>query len=329
MKVLVTGGGGFLGGAIVRQLLSRGDQVRSFARSDYPSLRKLGVDVVCGDLSDTAAVSNAIGGCDAVIHVAARAGIWGSRQQFWEPNVNGSQNVLDACRSHGIRRLVFTSSPSVVHGDGAIEGGDESLPYPERFLAPYPESKAEAERRILSANDDELTTVALRPHLIWGPHDPQFLPRLIEKSRTGKLALIGDGSNLVDTTYIEDAARAHLLALDRATPDAACAGKPYFITQGSPMPIRHILNGLLNAVGEPKVTRSIPSALAYPLGAALEVSFRMLGKQQEPPMTRFLAHQLSTAHWYDISAAQRDLDYAPAISIAEGLSQLRSWYQNE
>jgi len=202
VTVLVTGGGGFLGGAIVRQLLARGTEVRSFARGDYPGLRERGVDVRRGDLADAEQVLSAVEGCDAILHVAARAGVWGTWKQFWLPNVLGTRHIIEAARHHGVGRLVYTSSPSVVHGKGGIEGGDESLPYPPSYLANYPATKAEAERMVLAANDPELSTVALRPHLIWGPGDPQFLPRLVERSRAGKLAFVGDGNNRIDTTFI-------------------------------------------------------------------------------------------------------------------------------
>ena len=319
MRVLVSGGGGFLGGAIVRQLLARGIEVRSFARGNYPELLKQGVDVRKGDLADRAQVFAAVEGCDAIIHVAARAGVWGTWKQFWLPNVLGTRHIIEAARRHGVRRLVYTSSPSVVHGNGSIEGEDESLPYPSSYLANYPKTKAEAERMVLAANAPELSTVALRPHRLWGPGDSQFLPRLVDRSHAGRLAFIGDGNNKIDTTYIDDAARAHLLALDRVEPGASCAGQSYFITQSEPWPIRDVINGLLKAAGAPAVTRTVHPRLAYLMGALLEGGYRLFGSDSEPPMTRFVAHQLSTSHWYNISAARRDLSYEPSMSIREGL----------
>ncbi len=324
MTVLVTGGGGFLGGAIVRQLLARGTAVRSFARGDYPALREQGVDVRCGDLASREEVFSAVEGCDAVVHVAARAGVWGTWKQFWSPNVLGTRHILEAIQHHGVRKLVYTSSPSVVHGEGSIEGGNESLPYPSSYLANYPATKAEAERMVLAANGPELATVALRPHLIWGPGDPQFLPRLIARSNAGKLAFVGDGRNRIDTTYIEDGAIAHLLALDRLEPGASCAGRAYFITQGEPWPIRDVINGLLKASGAPEVTRTIRPWIAYLAGGLLETGYRLLGRSSEPPMTRFVAHQVSTSHWYDISAARRDLGYEPTFTIRDGMELLKA-----
>ena len=322
MKILVTGGGGFVGGAIVRQLRGRGDEVRTFSRGDYPELGALGAEVVRGDLSDAEAVARAVRGCDAVIHVAARPGVWGSWDSFYRPNVVGTENVIRACRDSGVSRLVYTSSPSAVHGGGSIEGADESLPYPEHFDAHYPATKAMAERLVLAANDEVLSTVALRPHLVWGPGDNHLLPRMVQRSRAGKLALIGDGSQLVDTTWVEDAATAHLLALDKVSPGAACAGRAYFLSQGEPWPLKDMMNGLLEAAGAPRVERCVPRWAAYTVGALLEGTYWLLRRTSEPPMTRWLAGQLGTSHWYDISAARRDLGYEPSVTIAEGLERL-------
>lgn len=320
--ILVTGGGGFLGGAVVRQLLARGDAVRSVQRSDVPALRALGVDVVQADLTDRDAVIRAARGCDAVVHVAAKAGIWGSYASYHGANVVGTQHVLDACRAGGIQRLVYTSTPSVVHSGGDVEGIDESAPVAAHFETAYPATKAMAERLVLAANGADLATVALRPHLIWGPNDPQLTARILERARAGRLRLVGGGTKLIDSVYIDNAAAAHLLALDRVRPGAACAGKAYFITQDAPMPQRDLVNGILAAAGLPPCTRSISPGIAYAAGALLELVWRVLRRDTEPLMTRFVARQLATAHWYDISAARRDLGYAPEITVAEGLARL-------
>ncbi len=322
MTILVTGGGGFLGGAVVRQLVARGDRVRSFSRGTYPELDRIGVETHQGDLADHHAVFEAVAGCRAVVHVAARPGIWGHRNDFWRPNVLGTRHVIEACLEHGVSRLVYTSSPSVVHGEGSIEGGDESIPYPSRYQTHYPETKAEAEKMVLAANGPDLSTVSLRPHLIWGPGDTQLLPRMVQRARSGRLAIIGDGTNRIDTTFVEDAAAAHLLALDRLEPGAACAGRAYFITQGEPWPLKKIFNGLLRAAGAPEVTRHVSARTAHGIGMVLEWIYTLLRIRSEPPMTRFLAHQLSTAHWYDIGAARRDLGFEPSRTIEEGLSIL-------
>jgi nucleoside-diphosphate-sugar epimerase len=321
--ILVTGGGGFLGGAVVRQLLARGEQVRSLQRSDVPGLRALGVEVVRGDLADAQAVLDAARGCEAIVHVAAKAGVWGSEDSYLRANVLGTQHVLDACRAHGIARLVHTSTPSVIHAGGDVEGVDETAPLATHFATAYPRTKAEAERRVLAANGPELATVVLRPHLIWGPDDPQLTARILARAQAGRLRLVGGGHKLVDSAYIDNAAHAHLLALDRVKPGAACAGKAYFITQGEPMPQRQLIDGILAAAGLPPCTRSVSPRLAYVLGATMELAWHALRREDEPLMTRFLARQLATAHWYDITAARRDLGYAPLVTVAEGLERLR------
>ncbi|HEY9844544.1 MAG: NAD-dependent epimerase/dehydratase family protein [Candidatus Sericytochromatia bacterium] len=323
MKIFVTGGGGFLGQAIVRQLLARGDQVVSYSRQAYPELQALGVEHRQGDLGERHRLIAAMKGCEAVMHVAAKAGIWGKPQEFYQANVLGTENVLAACQYLEIPRLLYTSSPSVVHpGHSGIEGANESIPYPEHFLAEYPRTKALAEKMVLTANGPSLATAALRPHLIWGPGDPHFVPRLVARARAGRLRLVGSGDPLVDTVYIDNAAESHLLALDALAPGSPVAGKAYFITQGEPVTISRFLNGIVQAAGLPPVTRRIPAGVALLVGGVMEVLWRGLNLPGEPLMTRFLAHQLSTPHWFDISAAKRDFGYAPKIGFDEGLERL-------
>ena len=323
MKALVTGGGGFLGGAIVRLLVDRGWMVRSLQRRHSAALEALGVEQQLADLADASAVDAAVAGCDVVFHAAARAVLWGPRQEFHATNVVGTHNVLGACRRVGVGRLVYTSTPAVVHGGRHLAGIDESAPYARRFESHYPATKCSAEQAVLAADGPELATVALRPHLIWGPGDPQLVARIVARARAGRLWLVGDGRNLVDTTYVDNAALAHVLAGDRLRPGAACAGKAYFITNGEPRPLRDILGSILAAAGLPPVRRRIPYAMALPVAAVVETAYRLLGLDGEPPLTRMLVRHLATAHWYDISAARRDISYEPAVSLDEGFRRLR------
>jgi 2-alkyl-3-oxoalkanoate reductase len=325
IRALVTGGGGFLGGAIVRKLVERGDSVRSLARGDYPALRDLGVETVRGDLADPLALARAIEGCDVVFHVAAKAGIWGPYADYHRVNVECTRNVIAACRARGVPRLVYTSSPSVVFNGRDMENADESAPYPAHHEAAYPATKAEAERLALSANGPDLAVAALRPHLIWGPGDNHLVPRLLVRARAGRLRRIGTVPKLVDSVYIDNAADAHLLAADRLTPGSPVAGKPYFISQGDPLPVWDLVNRILDAAGLPPVDRSVPAWAAYLAGAACEGVYKALGVASEPPMTRFLARELATAHWFNIDAARRDLGYEPGVSIEEGLLRLAAW----
>ncbi len=329
MKVLVTGGGGFLGGAIVRRLIERGHTVRTLARGDYPALRTLGAETMQGDIANYAAVEAAVRGCEAVVHTAAKAGAWGPYLEYYDTNVLGTQNVINACKCSGAARLVYTSTPSVAFAGVDQEGATESAPYPKKFLAAYPRTKATAEQLVLAANGVHLTTVALRPHLIWGPGDTQLGPRIIERARAGRLRIVGTGQQLVDATYVDNAAHAHVLAVDCVTAGAACAGQSYYITNGEPWPIAGIMNGILEAAGVAPVTKRISPGLATFAGTVLEAAYTVLRKKSEPPMTRFVARQLGTAHWYDISAARRDLGYAPAVTMKEGLERLRLSMQPE
>ena len=327
--ILVTGGSGFLGGAVVRRLVARGEAVRSLQRQDSPALRELGVDVVRADLADRDAVIQAAKGCDAVIHIAAKTGVWGPYADYYRANVLGTRNVLEACAANGIRRLVYTSTPSVIHAGGDVEGVDESVPLATHFETAYPATKADAERLILAANGPELGTVILRPHLIWGPDDPQLTARILARGKAGRLRLVGNGLKRIDSIYIDNAVDAHLLALDRVAPGAGCAGKAYFITQGEPMPQRDLINGILKAGGLPPCEKSISPKAAYAIGLVMEIIWRALNRQDEPLMTRFVAKQLATAHWYDISAAKRDLGYEPAISVTQGLQTLEKSLKTE
>lgn len=327
MKALVTGGGGFLGSAIARLLHGRGDEVTVLGRSRYPHLERLGIKAIRGDLRGPSAVRSAVKGTDVVLHAAAATGIWGPRRMFWGINVEGTRNVLAACREAGVARLVYTSSPSVVIGQDELCGVDESQPYPSRYLAHYPETKAVAEREVLAANDEHLATVALRPHLIWGPGDPHLIPRIIARARSGRLVQVGDGKNLVDITYIDNAAEAHVRAVDALHPEAPCCGRAYFISQGEPVALWPWINDLLGRLGIPPVKRTVSFHTARRAGWVTEWSHRLLGIESEPRMTRFLASQLSKSHYFDITAARRDLGYAPAVSTEVGMERLVAWLE--
>ena len=321
MKALVTGGGGFLGGAIVRQLLERGDDVTVYARGDYPALRALGVGTVRGELSDKNSLENALAGVDTVFHVAAKAGIWGPWEDFYRANVLGTQTIIAACRSQGVARLVYTSSPSVVFDNQAHSGCDESLPYPAQYENYYSQSKALAEQAVTAANGDGLLTVALRPHLIFGANDPHLLPRVIARARAGKLVQIGEGRNRVDLTYVEDAARAHLLAADALESVSAVAGSVYFITQDEPVVLWSWIDDLLSQLTIAPVKKRIPLGVARLLGGLFELVYRGLRLSGEPRLTRFLASELALDHFYDISRAKRDFAYRPQLDMQAALQK--------
>ncbi len=306
VKVLVTGGNGFLGSRIVARLVARGDEVTVFARGPYQG--SAGLQSIRGDLRDASAVADAIKGRDAVFHAAARAGVWGKRNEYFGINLTGTRNVLAACQKHGVQRLVYTSTPSVVFGDGSLEGADESTPYAARFLTHYAESKRYAEEEVLAANGVAgVSTVALRPHLIWGPGDPHLVPRVLARARAGQLRRVGDGANLVDITHVEDAADAHLLALDRLE---QCSGRVYFI-HSETVKLWDWIDVLLRRAGLAPVEKSVSRAAARRAGAVLEFVYGLFGLAGEPPMTRFVAENLAVSHYFNIAAARRDLGYQP------------------
>lgn len=349
MHALVTGGGGFLGGYIVKALLARGDRVRSFGRGDYPELAAQGVDVVRGDICDGEAVAAACREIDCVFHCAALPGIGMKRDAYEAVNRTGTELLLAIARRAGVRRFVYTSSPSVVFAGADQCGVDETAPYDfgwmEAHRAYYSYTKACAERAVLAAHDDALRTCALRPHLLWGPGDTHLIPRLLARARSGRLRRIGAGTNLVDVTYVENAAEAHVRAAEalgaglgepqttegRTGPAAdanspeGIGGKVYFISQGEPVNCWRWIDEVLALAGLPAVQKSMTAERAYRLGAVCEHVYRMLRLKGEPPMTRFLSSQLSRSHWFDISAARRDLGYEPRVTTAEGMRRMGEW----
>ncbi len=337
MKVLVTGGGGFVGFKVVEMLRKRGDDVRVIARGEHPRVVGAGAELVRGDLADKEVAPAGVDGVDAVVHVAAKAGVWGDPADYERSNVTATQNVIDACVAAGVDRLVMTSSPSVTFHGGDTLNGDESLPYASKHLYHYGRTKAESERRVLKANATPhkkgpgvLLTCALRPHLVYGPGDPHILPRLVSRAKAGRLAWIGSGKNVVDVTYVDNAAHAHLLALDALGADKAKpAGKAYFISQGTPVSPPAWVNRILKDIGLAEVTRKVPYPVAYALGGVLEGAWSLFGLKGEPMMTRFMAAELATSHTYDLTAARRDLGYEPIVDDDEAHERAVAWLRSE
>ncbi|MDT3306841.1 2-alkyl-3-oxoalkanoate reductase [Shewanella vaxholmensis] len=346
----VTGAGGFLGKAICLRLLAAGIKVTGFARGHYPELEALGVVMLQGDLVNKDQLQQAMQGCDIVFHVASKAGVWGDRDSYFCPNVKGAANVIAACKALKIDKLVYTSTPSVTFAGQDESGIDESTPYATRFLNHYAHSKAIAEKMMLDANQVgdmplenpdvtqlssqvttqatapyALKTVALRPHLIWGPGDPHLVPRVLARGRLNKLKLVGREDKLVDTIYIDNAAYAHVLAaLELCQAKPKCQGKAYFLSNDEPITMAKMLNLILACDALPPVTKRVPQSVAYVAGTVLETVYFLLKKQEEPMMTRFVARQLSCSHYFDISAAKRDLGYRALVSITEGMARLKA-----
>ncbi|MEY3775507.1 MAG: hypothetical protein RLZZ129_2287 [Verrucomicrobiota bacterium] len=330
MSTLVTGGTGFLGRRLVERLLAQGRSVTVLARRAAPDLEQRGVRFIRASLDDAAAVEAACAGMTTVFHTAARVGVWGRYEDFYRTNVLGTRAILAGCRRHGVQHLVYTSTPSVVYNGRDLAGADESLPLTTNCPSPYPLTKAIAEREVLAANSPALRTVALRPHLIWGIGDPHLVPRVLARARAGRLRIVGSSRNRVDMVHVENAVDAHLLA-EKAISDQPsavvpkpppAAGRAYFITNDEPVVLWDWINGLLTALGESPVTKTISLRAASAVGTIFETLWRALPLKGEPPMTRFIAAELAKDHWFDIAAAKRELGYTPRITMAAGTSEL-------
>lgn len=336
-NVLVTGAGGFLGRRITQRLVQRGDHVRAFVRRHDRELAEWGVEQVIGDLRNQSQVIAACNGMESVFHVAAITGIAGKWEDFQATNVFGTGFILEGCVTHGVRRLIYTSSPSVTFEGKDQLNVDESAPYARKWLGHYSRSKAIAEQLVLCASavpgtpteSHGLLTCALRPHLIWGPGDRQLTPRVLERARKGTLRRIGKGNNQIDMVYVENAAQAHLDAEAALQPGSAACGRAFFIGQGEPVRCWDRIDEILQLAGLPRVRRSIPLWGAWSIGAVLEFVYRLFAIAGEPPMTRFLALMLGRSHYYNIDQARQILGYAPHFSTAEGMQKLGEWLEHE
>ncbi len=320
MRVLVTGGGGFLGRHIIGLLRPQGWELRSLGRSPQPALTALGVAHIAGALHDPAAARAAVEGCDAVIHTAAKAGVWGPAADYELANLKGTSVLLDAARAAGVSRFVHTSTPSVVFSGEAFAGADESLPYGRNWLCPYARTKAEAEQLALGAHTSSFRVCALRPHLIWGAGDPHLVPAILRAASRG-LPVIGNGRNRVDMTHVRNAAQAHLLALD-ALDDNRAGGRAYFLSDDAPVELWPWVNRLLADLGKPPLTRRVSLRQAYAAGAVLEFLGKLTGRVEPPKITRFAAVELAKDHWFSVEAAKRDLGYSPQVDPASAWREM-------
>ncbi len=319
MRVLLTGGSSLLGAGVVRALHARGDDVLVLQRRPAPVAAELGLTEHLAELTDTAAVSRAVEGVQAVIHLAARVGVVGSAEQFRSTNVVGTRTVLEAARTSGVSRFVFISSPSVAHSGSALAGTGADPADPQAARGHYSRSKAQAELDVLAADAPGFVTIAIRPHLIWGPGDTQLVGRIVARARSGRLALVGGGRALIDTTYIDNAVDAVVAALDRAP---VGHGQAFVISNGEPRTVAELFERICAAGGAQAPTRSVPRALAWAGGAIAEGVWRLGGRTDDPPMTRFLAAQLATAHWFDQRRAREVLDWSPRTSLDQGFALL-------
>lgn len=324
-NVLVTGGGGFLGSAIVRQLLAEGCTVTVAGRHHYPHVEALGAACLIGDVADKSFTQQLCKGIDTVFHVAAKAGIWGDWREYEKTNVEGTVNITQSCINKGVTCLVYTSTPSVVFDRKDIELGDENLPYAKKFLCGYSASKVAAERYVLQQAGETMRVCAIRPHLIWGPGDPHLLPRLVERGKSGNLKIVGNGTNKVDITYVDNAAQAHVLAAQNLHVSGGISGRAYFIGQERPVLLWEWINELFRSLGIAEVKNRVPLGVAYFGGWALELLHSLRIAKGEPKMTRFLAQQLARSHYFSHNNAEQDFGYKPVISIEDGMKKVVDW----
>ena len=329
-KVLVTGGGGFLGRYIIERLLElQCAEIRSLGRSPQLELEKTGVNVFCGDIADKNAVRNACKDCDIIFHTAAKAGIWGTYKEFYNANVVGTENIIDACLEYKISYLINTSTPSVVCGNHDIKNGTEQLPYPDNYPAHYPATKAEAEKMVSKASSSVLKTVSIRPHLLWGVRDSHILPTLAKRAKQGRLMQIGDGGNIVDMTHIRNAVEAHINAAEALSANSAISGKNYFISDDNPLNLWNWVEEFLKDIAVPAIKKSITFKRAYRIGAVMEFIFRLFGIKSDPPMTRFAAIQLAYSHYFDITAAKNELNYKPVVNYNQAYNETIQWMKKK
>lgn len=319
MRVLVTGATSLVGRAVVTRLHDQGDVVTVFQRR--PS--GLGTAEHLGDVADRSAVATAMEGAEAVVHLAGRVAATGSWSRFEETNVRGTQNAIDAAREAGVGRFVHVSSPSVAHGGRSLVGAAAGAADPERARGHYARSKAQAELVALAADSPDLAVVAVRPHLIWGPGDSQLVDRIVSRARAGRLAIVGSGAALIDSTYIDNAADALIAALDRSP---ALGGRALVVTNGQPRPVRELLNRIVMAAGIEPPRIKVPYTVARTGGLVVERIWESRGREDDPPMTSFLAEQLGTAHWFDQRETRRALGWEPAVSLDEGFRRLHAWF---
>lgn len=322
MKVLVTGASGMLGGATAQALAARGDDVTVLQRRPAG----LGLREVLADVADADAVRAAVQGHQAVVHLAAKVNVTGAEADYQRANVQGTRTVVEACRAAGVERLVNVSSPSVAHSGSSLVGAGAGPADPQHARGPYARTKAAAELLALAADSSDLAVLSIRPHVVWGPGDTQLVARIVARAHRGRVPLIGTAAVLVDTTYVTNAVDALVAAVDRCGP-AGLHGEAMVVSNGEPRPIGEFLTSVAVAGGAPAPHRHVPVPLAFAAGAVVEAVWALRpGEDSDPPVTRFLVEQFSTAHWFDQRRTREALGWRPRVGLDEGFAELTRWY---
>ena len=322
MRVLVTGASGMLGRAVASELVARGNIVRTFQRR--PS-KILGVEDAQGSITVAGDLNEAVRGMDAVVHLAAKVSLAGDPADFARVNIGGTRSLLASASDQGLSRFVYVSSPSVAHTGSSIVGSGAGPATPLTVRGEYARTKAVAEQLALAADTAKFRVVAVRPHLVWGPGDTQLVQRVVDRARAGRLPVIGHGAALVDSTYVDNAASAIIAALDRCD---EIHGRAFVVSNGEPRPVAELIASMCLAAGVEPPSRQIPAVVARSVGSVIELLWRARTGSEEPPMTRFLAEQLSTAHWFDQRSTRSDLQWAPQVSLDEGFRRLTAHYRS-
>ncbi len=327
-KSLVTGGCGFVGWNLVDALIARGDEVTVAditEKAHRPDVKYVKVDI-----TDPEAISAAIEGMDTVFHNASMVHTAVNMVDLvWKVNLGGTQNVIKACQEHGVKKLVYVSSGSVVYEGNDIENGTEDLPYSSVSQAPYADSKIQAEKEALAADGVKGVRVcAIRPHVIFGPGDGRFLPALLKKAYSGQLKFgVGRRNRFSDYTYISNLTDALLLADEGLEEGGKAGGEAYFVTNGEPMPFFDFIDMVLVRLGKPKVKWMVPGKIAYAVAAIAEGIDTLKGGSlnSEDGFTRFSVRYMCSHHYFSIEKAKRDLGYEPKVNLVEGLDKTMVW----
>ena len=333
MRAVITGGTGFIGSRLVEKLVETGYEVRCLVRKSslVEPLKKLGVELHYGDLLDHASLRTLAKGGDLVYHLAAMVTDWGSRRDFYVMNVDATRTLLEASRDSGVKRFIYMSSSTVVWKSDFwevhdIDDIDENYPYPEKYNDYYNETKAEAERAVISFHQGtDLETVVLRPSNVWGAGDRVILPRIVQAAKKGILFPMGSGHRWVSPCHVDNLAHALVLSAERGDG----GGSIYFINDGVKLEHNEFLSEVLGAVGIEWAPRfTIPYSIAYAAAYAMETLFKIVNSKNPPVLTRFAVAALAGSRSYSIEKAKKEIGYEPVVAMDQGLRQLADWIES-